>query len=106
MNAFTPMKKSDCEPRPDPNVHLAAVVESSADAIISKDLDGMIKSWNPAAETLFGWSPREAIGQSIAIIFPEDRWAEETQILDRIRDGQALHHYETVRKRKDGTRID
>ena len=100
------MKKSDSEPWPGPTAHPAVIIEALADAIISKDLDGMITSWNPAAETLFGWSRREAIGQSIAIIFPEERWAEETQILERIRDGQVLHHYETVRKRKDGTLID
>jgi protein-histidine pros-kinase len=91
---------------PDPTAHLAAIIASSEDAIISKDLDGRITSWNPAAERMFGWSASDAIGQPIAIIIPVDRLAEETEMLERIRHGEAVHHYETVRLRKDGRAID
>jgi PAS domain S-box-containing protein len=90
----------------DPTAHLAAIIESSEDAIISKDLEGRITSWNPAAERMFGWSARAAIGQPITIIIPEDRRTEETQMLERIGRGEVVSHYETIRLRKDGTPID
>src|SRR5262245_24825920 len=85
---------------------LAAVVESSADAIISKDVTGTITSWNRGAEQLFGYTEQEAIGQPITMLIPADRLNEEPGILERIRRGERLEHYETVRRRKDGTLLD
>ena len=85
--------------------HLARVVESSDDAIVSKDLNGIITSWNRAAERMFGYTAAEAIGQSIRMIIPADRQAEEDMVLARIRAGQAITHFETIRQRKDGTLI-
>lgn len=84
---------------------LVAIVESSDDAIISKDLDGTITSWNSGAERLFGYTAEEVIGQSIMILIPPERSAEEPDILDKIRRGERVHHYETVRRRKNGTRV-
>jgi PAS domain S-box-containing protein len=86
--------------------HLASIVESSDDAIISKDLNGVILSWNKGAVRLFGYKPDEAVGKSITILIPEHRIDEEPQILGRIRSGERIEHYETVRRRKDGTLID
>ena len=85
---------------------LAAIVESSDDAIVSKDLDGRITSWNEAAERLFGYKPEEVIGQPITKLIPPDRHDEEPRILERIRRGERIDHYETVRRRKDGTLFD
>src|SRR5262249_45476703 len=85
---------------------LAAIVESSEDAIVSKNLTGVITSWNRSAERLFGYTAQEAIGQSITIIIPADRRGEERRILDTIRQGQTVEHFETVRQRKDGTLLD
>ncbi|HEX5163829.1 MAG TPA: PAS domain S-box protein [Thermomicrobiales bacterium] len=85
---------------------LAAIVESSDDAIVSKDLDGVIMSWNGGAERLFGYTPEEAIGQSITILIPPDRMDEEPEILGRIRRGERIDHFETVRQHKDGTLLD
>jgi PAS domain S-box-containing protein len=85
---------------------LAAIVESSDDAIISKDLNGIVTSWNGSAERLFGYTAEEMIGQPITMIMPPDRIAEEPQILARIRSGERVDHYETVRQRKDGTLLD
>jgi two-component system, cell cycle sensor histidine kinase and response regulator CckA len=84
---------------------LAAVVESSEDAIVSKDLDGTIRSWNRAAERIFGYSREEMIGQPIFRIIPEELHAEEHKLLARIRTGEHVAHYETARIRKDGQRI-
>lgn len=81
---------------------LAAIVDSSDDAIISKNLDGMITSWNHSAERIFGYRADEAIGKHITLIIPRDRWEEETNILRRLRAGERVDHFETVRKRKDG----
>ena len=83
--------------------HLAAIVESSDDAIISKDLDGTITSWNRGAEKIFGYRPEEVIGQSITILLPAHLQAEESGILENIKKGRAVEHFETVRQRKDGS---
>ena len=85
---------------------LAAIVENSHDAILSKTLDGIITSWNPGAARLFGFTADEAIGQPITIIIPEDRLSEETTIIGKIRQGERVAHFETVRRRKDGTPVD
>ena len=85
---------------------LAAIVDSSSDAIVSKDVNGVIKSWNPGAERLFGFTPDEAIGRPVTILIPDDRQDEETEILSRIRKGEYIEHYETVRRRKDGTLLE
>jgi two-component system, chemotaxis family, CheB/CheR fusion protein len=85
--------------------HLAAIVESSDDAIVSKDLNGIITSWNAGAEHLFGFSADEAIKKPITIIIPPDRYHEEQQILDRINSGERVDHFDTVRRRKDGVPI-
>jgi PAS domain S-box-containing protein len=85
---------------------LAAVVESSDDVIVSKTLDGVITSWNPAAERTFGWTAAEAVGRHIMLIIPEDRRSEEDGVLARIRRGERVDHFETVRRTKDGRLID
>ena len=85
---------------------LAAIVESSDDAIISKDLNGIITTWNTGAERIFGYAAREVIGQSVTILAPPDRVDEVRGILERIRRGERVHHFETVRRRKDGTLLD
>jgi len=83
--------------------HLAAIVMSSEDAIISKDLQGIVTSWNGAAERLFGYTAKEMIGQPVSRLIPPERHNEEPGILERIRRGESIDHYETVRRRKDGT---
>jgi PAS domain S-box-containing protein len=85
---------------------LAAIVDSSGDAIVSKTLDGVVTSWNTGAERLFGYTIQEAVGQHISFIVPLDRRDEEAAILERLRGGQRVEHFETVRVRKDGTTID
>jgi PAS domain S-box-containing protein len=85
---------------------LASIVESSGDAIVSKNLGGIIVSWNRAAEALFGYAADEVIGKSITILIPAELQDEEPKILASIRRGESLDHYETVRQRKDGSRID
>jgi PAS domain S-box-containing protein len=84
---------------------LASIVESSGDAIVSKTLDGIIVSWNNAAENLFGYAAEEVIGKSITILIPAELHDEEPKILDRIQHGDSLDHYETIRQRKDGSRV-
>ena len=86
--------------------HYAAIVESSDDAILSKDLNGVITSWNSGAQRLFGYTAEEAVGRSVTIIIPTDRHDEEPMILERVRRGERIDHYETVRQRKDGSLID
>ena len=86
--------------------HLASIVESSDDAIVSKDLDGIIRTWNCGAERLFGYKAAEVIGRPITILIPPDRRDEEPGILARIRLGERVDHYETVRRHKDGRLID
>ena len=84
---------------------LASIIESSDDAIISKNLDGVITSWNSGAERVFGYSASEAIGQPITLVIPQDRQSEEREILTRVRRGERIDHFETVRQRKNGTLI-
>jgi PAS domain S-box-containing protein len=84
---------------------LGAIVAGSDDAIVSKDLNGIVTSWNPGAERVFGYSALEMIGRPIATLIPQDRQDEETEILRRIRSGERVDHYETIRQRKDGTLI-
>ena len=83
-----------------------AIVNSSDDAIISKDLNSIVMSWNKAAERMFGYTADEMIGQSIAKLFPPDRLDEETHILARLHRGEQVDHFDTVRQRKDGKLID
>ena len=85
---------------------LAAIVESSDDAIVSKDLNGIITSWNGGAERLFGYTAEEVIGKPITILIPPDRQAEEIEILGRIRRGERVDHFDTVRRRKDGSLVE
>jgi PAS domain S-box-containing protein len=85
---------------------LAAIVESSEDSILATDLDGIITDWNQGATELFGYSAEEAIGKSVAMLLPADRQDEEATILARIRAGERIRHYETLRQRKDGTPVD
>jgi PAS domain S-box-containing protein len=87
----------------DPVGHLAAIVRYSDDAIISKQMDGTISSWNQAAERMFGYTEAEAIGQSIRLIIPQERWGEEDKVLARIARGEVVDHFETVRRHKDGS---
>lgn len=85
---------------------LAAIVEHSDDAILAKDLSGTIITWNKGAERLFGYTAKEAIGQPILMLIPSDRQDEEPKILSRIRSGELIDHYETVRRRKDGSLVE
>ncbi len=95
-------------PRPAPasDAFLAAIVNSSSDAILSKDLNSIITSWNAGAQRIFGYTAEEAIGQPVTILFPAGRENEEPKILARIQAGEVIEHYETVRRRKDGTLLD
>jgi PAS domain S-box-containing protein len=85
--------------------HLAAIVDSSDDAIISKSLDGIIQTWNRGAERMFGYTAAEAIGQPVTLFIPPELAGEEASILDRIRRGERIDHSETIRMRKDGSRL-
>lgn len=85
---------------------LAAIVESSDDAIVGKDLNGIIKSWNQGAERIFGYKSSEVIGKSVTILIPKERHVEEAEFLRRIRKGEQVKHFETVRRRKNGSVID
>jgi PAS domain S-box-containing protein len=85
---------------------LVAIVESSHDAIVSKDLNGTIMTWNASAERLFGYRAEEAIGRNITMVIPDDRLGEEPEILGRIRRGENVDHFETIRRRKDGSLVD
>jgi PAS domain S-box-containing protein len=84
---------------------LAAIVESSDDAIVSKDLESRIRSWNRGAERMFGYTAEEVVGRSIRMIIPEERWSEEDDVLRQLRRGEKVDHFETVRRRKDGTEL-
>jgi PAS domain S-box-containing protein len=84
---------------------LAEIIECADDAIISKDLDGTVRTWNPAAERLFGYRAEEIIGQNITLIIPESHKAEEADILEKVRKGERVRHYEAIRLKKDGTAL-
>jgi PAS domain S-box-containing protein len=86
--------------------HLAAIVESSEDAIISKTLDGVIQTWNAAAERMFGYTAPEIVGRSVLLLIPPERHHEEDEILGRLRRGERIEHFETVRRTKDGRPLD
>ena len=86
-------------------LHLAAIVESSDDAIVGKDLDSVVTSWNASAERMFGYAAAEVVGRSVRLIIPDDRQHEEDDVLTKIRTGQRIEHFETVRRRKDGSLI-
>ena len=93
--------------RPPENCHfLAAIVESADDAIVSKDLNGIITSWNKGAERLFGYTAEETLGKPVTMLIPPDRLDEEVQILERIKRGERTEHFETVRQRKDGSLVE
>jgi PAS domain S-box-containing protein len=85
---------------------MAAMIDTSDDAIISKNLDGMIISWNRGAERVFGYTADEAVGQHITLIIPADRREEETEILARLKRAERIDHFETIRQRKDGSLLD
>ncbi|MBX3578418.1 MAG: PAS domain S-box protein [Rhizobiaceae bacterium] len=87
------------------DLRMAAIVDSSLDAIVSKDLTSTITSWNSAAEQLFGYTAEEAVGRNVAMLFPDDRQHEEAVIIGRIQRGERVETYETIRRRKDGTLI-
>lgn len=97
---------SDRQQFAETSARLAAIVQSSDDAIVSKNLHGIVQSWNAGAERLFGYTADEIIGQSITILIPPDRIDEEPGIIARIRAGERVDHYETIRRRKDGTLVD
>ncbi len=84
-------------------LHLAAIVSSSDDAILSKDLDGIITSWNAGAERMYGYCAQDIVGQPVSLLFPFDRQEEFTQIMERIRHGERVDHFETLRVCKDGS---
>ena len=97
---------SELKRRERAQARLAAIVESSEDAVISKSLDGIIESWNAAAERMYGFTAAEAVGKSILIVIPPERHAEEDDILARLGRGERIEHFDTVRRRKDGELID
>jgi PAS domain S-box-containing protein len=84
---------------------MAAIVENSADAIVGQTLDGIVTSWNPAAERTFGYPSEEIIGRSVELLSPQGRVGEITSILARVRAGQPVEHHQTMRLRQDGTAI-
>jgi len=88
------------------NLWLAAIVESSDDAIIGKTLDGIITSWNKGAATVYGYKDNEVLGKPISLLVPSDRQDEISQFLERISRGKHVEHHETVRRKKDGPEID
>jgi PAS domain S-box-containing protein len=103
------MSRRDLDPTEDLQrqaFRLAAIVASSDDAIVSKDLNGIIQTWNRGAERIFGYTAEEAIGRSITILIPQDRLSEETAVLERIRSGRSVEHFETIRVTKDGRLVD
>ena len=102
----TPPQRVPPESQEQLQARFAAIVANSDDAIVSKNLDGVVQSWNGAAERIFGFTAEEMIGQPILAIIPPDRLHEEPEILDRLKRGERVDHFETVRRRKDGRLID
>src|SRR6185295_11919154 len=100
-NSFAPMQSRDLAAP-----WLSAIIESADDAIISKTLEGIITSWNLGAERIFGYQADEVIGKPVTILIPTDLLDEEPEILRKIKAGERVEHYETVRLRKDGTPVD
>src|SRR6476646_2724561 len=89
-----------------PEAWLAAIVDSSDDAVVGKTLDSVIRSWNAGATRVFGFEAAEAIGQPVYLIIPPERYEEEPRIIEQLLRGERIDHFETVRLRKDGTRIE
>ena len=87
-------------------LRLAAIVDSSEDAIVSKDLNGVVQTWNGAAERMFGYTASEIVGRPISLIIPRERLSEEDEVLARVRSGRGIDHFETVRQRKDGSLVE
>jgi len=104
--AYTVPPDADVLLRQEAQARLAAIVESSDDAIVSKTLDGIVRTWNNGAERIFGYSSAEMVGRPIQTIIPHDRLEEEPKILERLRRGERVDHFETIRMRKDGTQIE
>jgi PAS domain S-box-containing protein len=102
MNRFTTPELGSVQ---EAQALLAAIVASSDDAIISKDLNGVVRSWNQSAERIFGYTAEEIVGKPVTILFPSDRLDEEPKILERLQRGERVDHFETVRLRKDGTPV-
>ena len=90
----------------DGGARLAAIIDSSDDAIVSKTLEGVITSWNQAAERIFGYTAAEAVGRHISLIIPKERGSEETEVLSRLVRGERINHFETIRRAKDGRLVD
>lgn len=103
MNEFE--RNLESVPEDELRARLAAIVDSSDDAIVGKTLKGIITSWNRGAERLFGYTAEEAVGRHITLIIPEDRWAEEDDVLARLGRGERVDHFETIRQTKDGRLI-
>lgn len=106
VSAFLRPELDDSTSTPDPRDWLAAIIDGSDDAIVSKNLNGIIQSWNGGATRLFGYPPEEVIGRSVTILIPPDRLNEEPMILSEIQKGNRVDHFETQRRRKDGSLID
>src|SRR5690606_22266113 len=104
MTAFAGNALSDAETEIE-LARLAAIVASSNDAIVSKDLNGIVNSWNVAAEQIFGYTAEEMIGRSITTIIPDELRSEEDDILRKVRNGEPVEHFDTVRLTRDGRRI-
>src|SRR5687768_13422484 len=92
--------------RPPAELLLSAIVESSDDAIISTNLDGIITSWNSGASRIFGYSVAEVLGRCVSMLLPSGRQGEKDDILQRVKHGERVDHFETVRRRKDGGSVD
>src|SRR5688500_5870992 len=105
MSSSTPSQPDPPESQEQTQARLAAIVANSDDAIVSKNLDGIVQSWNAAAERIFGFTAEEMIGQPILAIIPPERHHEEPAILDRLKRGERVDHFETIRQRKDGRLI-
>src|ERR1043165_4531625 len=89
-----------------PQAWLAAIVDSSDDAIVGKTLDSIVRSWNRAASRMFGYAPNEIIGRPVTVLMPPELQSQETEIVSKLSRGERIEHFETTRVRKDGTRIE